>query len=499
MVLVLVGFFVFAGGVEAIESEGLDRALGISMDGESLILVDGGGSDWSNNGSEVLGFGEDGVLEWRYKGRLVFAHSANKMANGNWLVTNTGLDEILEISEEGELLWSSRQWQEGGSSVDSKLDYPNDAEEIRAGVYLVVDRNNDRVIKITREGEVLWEYDDLYRPHNADLLENGNVLVSDSERNRVLEVNEDKEIVWQFERDLNWPRDVDLMENGNYLIADSRNHRVLEVSKQGEVVWEFSEGLYWPYEADELVNGDIIIADSQNRRVVQVNKEGEMVKSWGYDLNRDLRDSFINGGFEREGVFEADVEREIEYKEVILDVNRLVDGRVAEGWRPGVIIGEDEGMLSLDDQEFKKGEKSGRIDYRGDGHVFWLEQFEAVEQGRWRLTGFIKTDSQERPGRGARFEVWIEGKRGGFIGEPVVSGWVKGDEKWQKVSLEIELPEEGEVIQIRALFNDTGRAWFDEVSWKKIGWWQSWGKWFVLGLGVVVVARLILSLKKNEE
>lgn len=495
----LIGAFLFVdvGSVLAGERKGLDRALGVSWIDGRLVVVDGGGSDWSNEGSEVLFFDNGGKVEKVFSEGLVFAHSANKMANGNWLITNSGVDELVEINEAGEVVWSSEEWE---LSDGSNLDYPNDAEEVERGVFLVTDRNNDRVIKVSKNGEILWEYDDLYRPHNADLLESGNVMVSDSERDKVVEIDREGEIVWEYAGELNWPRDVDLLENGNYLIADSRNNRVVEITRDGELVWEYEEGLYWPYEVDELESGNIIVADSQNRRVVEVKKGKGVVREWDYELKRDLSSEFVNGGFEERGKFEAGVEREVEYKGQAVDVNRLVDGQVAEGWRPGVIIGEDEGRLSLDEGEVKGGERSGRIDYEGEGHVFWLQEFEAPKEGRWRLSGWVKMDSQERPGRGARLEVWVEGERGGFVVEPVVSEWAEDGKRWKRLRLELDVPEGGEVVQVRALFNDTGTAWFDGLVWEKVGWWKRWGMWFGWGIGAVMVVKVLSGMGgKGEE
>jgi len=314
----------------------LDRALGVSWVGDELWVADAGGRDWSNNGSEILVF-KNRQVKSLGKGELIFAHSVEMMKNGNLLVADTGNDRIVEMSKEGEILWSSEEWE------DIKLDYPNDAEEVEEGVYLISDRNNDRVLKVNKEGRVLFEFLDLIRPHNVDYLENGNLLISDSERDRVIEVDGQGRVVWEFGKGLNWPRDVDLMKNGDFLITDSRNNRVLEVTSEGDVMWEFDD-LYWPYEADELVNGNILIADSQNRRVVEINREKEMVEEyrvgdgfWGQN--------FVNGGFEEISEFEAEVGTERRWGDGKVDVNRLIGGEIASFWIPGVQIAEDDGLI----------------------------------------------------------------------------------------------------------------------------------------------------------
>ena len=459
----------------------LDKALGVtSLANGQVLVVDAGGSDWSNNGSEIFGFKETGEIIWHYKGELVFAHSINLLKSKNYLITDTGNDRLLEVNLAGEVVWTSELWS------NTKLDYPNEAEELSDGVYLVTDRNNDRVIEIDRNGEILWSFEDLDRPHNADKLESGNYLISDSENNRVIEVNKNREVVWEWNEGLNWPRDVDLMKNKNLLVTDSRNNRVVIINRKGEISWSF-EDLYWPYEADELENGNILIADSQNRRVIEVNKEKRIVKELSLREGRNLEDNFLNGGFETEGIFVTEIKEQEEGGR--MDVNRLFEGRTAKNWIPGVQVAENEGELSLDRETKKKGEQSGRINFEGQGHIFWLQQFKAT-LGKWELTGWIKTNSQERRGRGARFEVWLENEKGAFLTKPVMSEKISGKKDWKRMKVVVDIPEEARVVQIRALFDDTGTAWFDELEWKRMTWWEVWGRWFVIGFGIMGVARL---------
>ena len=469
-------------------SESLDRVLGITMVGEELLVADAGGRNWSNNGSEIFIFGNDGKISSFGEG-LVFAHSVEVMRNGSLLITDTGNDRVLEVSREGEVVWSSEEWEGVG------LDYPNDAEEVEGGVYVISDRNNDRVIKVDRDGNILFEFLDLIRPHNVDYLESGNLLISDSERNRVIEVDEEGMIVWEYDRGLNWPRDIDLMKNGNYLITDSRSNRVVEVTRSGEIVWEYGD-LYWPYEADELPNGNILVADSQNRRVVEIDHEGVLVDEWRVGDER-VRRGFMNGGFEDVGKFEADVVNERDWKGIGVDVNRLIGGEISSYWIPGVQIAEDSGMIAIDDEVVKEGEKSVRLEYEGEGNLFLLQRFK-VDPGKYQLSGFVKTESFGKADRGARFEVWLESERGGYVGQPVVSEVVSGDGGWKKIGLVIEVPEDVYLVEVRALFNDGGKVWFDGIGWGSYSLWMEWGKWFGLGLTVVILIRVFGGILRGK-
>jgi len=90
---------------------------------------------------------------------------------------------------------------------------------------------------------VVWEYcpqgaSSLNWPRDADRLANGNTLITDSKNGRVIEVTPEGDVVWEF-RDLRMPYEADRLLNGNTLISDSGNHRVIEVDPLGKIVWVY--------------------------------------------------------------------------------------------------------------------------------------------------------------------------------------------------------------------------------------------------------------------
>jgi hypothetical protein len=77
--------------------------------------------------------------------------------------------------------------------------------EDRDATLLVGDSDNDRLVEYERRGDgwvrtwnVGREESDLEWPRDADRLPNGNTLVVDSLNHRVLEVTPDGEVVWEF-------------------------------------------------------------------------------------------------------------------------------------------------------------------------------------------------------------------------------------------------------------------------------------------------------------
>ena len=78
------------------------------------------------------------------------------------------------------------------------LDWPRDADRLSNGNTLITDSRHNRIIEVTPTGQVVWEYDDLELPYDADRLSNGNTLISGSPSGGVVEVDFAGTIVWQY-------------------------------------------------------------------------------------------------------------------------------------------------------------------------------------------------------------------------------------------------------------------------------------------------------------
>ena len=77
--------------------------------------------------------------------------------------------------------------------------------------YLISDAGNNRVMLITKTGEILWEWStDLAFPYEADLLENGNVLISGTTSGAILEVSveDSKKLFKDNECNINWLSEI---------------------------------------------------------------------------------------------------------------------------------------------------------------------------------------------------------------------------------------------------------------------------------------------------
>jgi hypothetical protein len=100
----------------------------------------------------------------------------------------------------------------------------------------------------------------------AHRLANGNTLINEAFAERVIEVSPDGEVVWEY-TGVVYPTDFERLENSNTLIADEGNKRIIVVTPDKEIIWEYLEdgqGLVALYGVRALDNGNVLIADQGN-------------------------------------------------------------------------------------------------------------------------------------------------------------------------------------------------------------------------------------------
>src|SRR5713226_9964156 len=153
---------------------------------------------------------------------------------------------------------------------------------------MIVDQANNRVIEVGRfSKKVVWMYGPtsgpgaLNNPNSAELLQNGHILIGDENNNRVIEITRAGDIVWQYSQGLSGAAFASRLPNGDTLITDSSHSRILEVTPQKKMVFAYftnadpaSNSAPLPTNAVQLADGSVIIADQFNHRVIIVNPKG---------------------------------------------------------------------------------------------------------------------------------------------------------------------------------------------------------------------------------
>ncbi len=442
----------------------LDRPLGIEpLPNGNILITDAGGAFYTLSDAALLEIDPAGRIAWSYAGPMAFPHSAERLPDGTTLVSDTANDRVFRVDGQGRVLWTSDDWGGGSGTLSdgSHLRYPNDAELLDNGRLLITDRNNDRAIEVTWDGEVAWQYGGLNRPHNADRLPNGHTLICDSEDNVVLEVDPSGRVVWKFGDafPLRWPRDADRLPNGHTLVTDTRNGRVLEVTPEGLVVWSYG-GLALPYEADRLEDGSTLIADNDHKQVLRVDATGKVV--WRFRNFVEAYPKALQNG---------DLEEDAD-----------ADG-IPDGWYPADMNAE--GPVGYGSVATGDASRGAKISYTGEGRAALLQAV-AVEPGKtYLLSGRLMAILT----RGvAAYQVWFVDELGGPIGEPLTAEpTLQGQADWQEAHLEATAPAGAAAAQIwcQAVATD-GLVAFDAVRWSEKRA-PAWIPWLGAGLGLLLM------------
>ncbi len=262
------------------------------------------------------------LWEWRPPGESYFEpFSASLLSNGNILMASR-TNEVFEVNRAKQIVWSYTRLNDNPDLINVYS-----AQRLPNGNTLITDRRADFVIEVTPDKRVVWRYGvnpdslepgSLMDPFSATRLPNGNTLIVDNRGgNRVIEVRTSDydpdqpnlgytadSIVWQYGETgvpgigpgrLASPRNAQRLLNGNTLITDSsdRNNtgnRVIEVTPGGEIVWQHGiageagvdeERLHNPSAAQRLGDGNTVIVEEDVNRMIEVSVEGEIVDWYG--------------------------------------------------------------------------------------------------------------------------------------------------------------------------------------------------------------------------
>jgi hypothetical protein len=196
----------------------------------------------------------------------------------------------------------------------------------RPGNILIADQFNNRVIEVTPNGDIIWQFgigpddfspqsilgcNDAQRVGPHTLMAGTGIppgidpLAPDGAAdNRVILVNPAGHIIWQYGQfgvtgsdanQLNTPVQNTWLPNRHVLITDQANQRIIEVTMKKEIVWQYGttgvagigpNQLNNPNSAELLDNGHFLIADENNNRAIEVT----------HDANPQIVATFTAGG-----------------------------------------------------------------------------------------------------------------------------------------------------------------------------------------------------------
>ena len=140
---------------------------------------------------------------------------------------------------------------------DEMAKQPSDPNALGGYNLMIADRGNNRVIVVTPDKKIIWEYDfkNIEPGTGADdafFTPDKSKIVVNLEYQHVIQIidYQSKEVVWQYgemgksgsaDGLLNRPDDAYVLSNGDVIVADIRNCRILEIAPNKHIVRQFGE------------------------------------------------------------------------------------------------------------------------------------------------------------------------------------------------------------------------------------------------------------------
>jgi hypothetical protein len=210
-------------------------------DGNILLAVSKGPNSPGGAVAEVT---RDGKVVFEFKGSQSEVNTAQKLDNGNILLTEAGdRPRLLEVDKSGRVVVEvALKAQTKDHHLQTRM-----TRKLANGNYLVPQLLDRVVREYTPGGAVVWEVKTPHMPFTAIRLDNGNTLIGCTLGNLVMEVDPQGRTVWQLSNDdlpgkpINDACGVQRLPNGNTVVtshhAQGNDVKLLEVTPSKTLVW----------------------------------------------------------------------------------------------------------------------------------------------------------------------------------------------------------------------------------------------------------------------
>jgi hypothetical protein len=196
-------------------------------------------------GGGVVELTRDGKTLFEYKGTQSEVNTAQKLANGNILLSEAGAKpRLLEVDKTGHVVVEVLlKAQTKDHHLQTRM-----TRKLANGHYLVPQLLDRVVREYTPKGEIVWEVKTPNMPFTAIRLPDGNTLIGCTLGDLVIEVDPQGKTVWQVGNDdlpgrpINDACGVQRLPNGNTVItshhAKGDEVRLTEVTREKKIVWQ---------------------------------------------------------------------------------------------------------------------------------------------------------------------------------------------------------------------------------------------------------------------
>lgn len=235
--------------------------------GQNILITDTGNSQVLEVNSKKDTVWQFGTGEAGYSSQTLDSPSScTKLQNGNYLISDTGNKRVIEVNPVGQIVWQygdlkdTKMFGKSLFSLVGKTTYqlftPVSAQRLDNGNTLISDIGNKKIIEITADKKTVWQFP----PKKTDKKDfeganfvfrnpNGNTVYT---LDKVYEVNQDGILVWHYNKnvndiDINWSYRVDnnqTLVNITRIVRRGINQEIMMIDNTGKTLWRYYYSQY---------------------------------------------------------------------------------------------------------------------------------------------------------------------------------------------------------------------------------------------------------------
>jgi sugar lactone lactonase YvrE len=197
-----------------------------------------------NPQKKVVEIDADRKEVWTYSEGLEHPIAAQRLANGNTLISDAKLGKVVEVTPDKKVVWK----YENPKLADMRS---RNAHRTDRDTTLIAIEAEARLIEVDRAGKIIWQWQapngDKRKLYQGRRLANGNTVVSLADPGEIVEVDPAGNVVRSLggkdqSLQFGWVSGFALLPDGGMLINDYTGRRIVEVDAKGKLVNEWRTG-----------------------------------------------------------------------------------------------------------------------------------------------------------------------------------------------------------------------------------------------------------------
>jgi hypothetical protein len=239
------------------------------IDNQNILITDSGNSRIIEVTAKKDTLWQFGTGEKGYGPQTLDNPSSSvKLPNGNYLICDTGNKRVIEVNKVGEIVWQYGDLKDnkmfGKSIFGSMFNKTSDilfnpvfAQRLENGNTLISDTGNRKLLEVTSDKKVVWQFppkkdekkEYFFGANFVQRLPNGNTLFS---FDKIYELNPEGEVIWTYGRnvsdlDINWAYKPDhntLLFSMTRVVRRGVNQEIMMTDLNGKTLWRYYYSQY---------------------------------------------------------------------------------------------------------------------------------------------------------------------------------------------------------------------------------------------------------------